>query len=136
MKTSLSVELSYRQSPTGSDTVNSLKIQAVSFKFHLSSSFHSTEASVAERYLGSVVDQQEHYVLSKTDNHINLIKNDTLLLVDSFPFNPVQHLQSIRFSNQMIDAGIRFEHKVNVHQFHFEYLFEGSFIGFSDLLSV
>ena len=68
---------------------------------------------IAERYLGDVVDQQENYVLSKTDNHIHLIKNDTLLLMDSFPNNPVQHFQTMKFSYQLINAGTRFEYKVN-----------------------
>ena len=80
--------------------------------FSFLTSFNSKESSIAERYLGNAVDQKEHYVLSRTDNHIHLIKNDTILLIDSYPFNPVQQFQSIRFSYQMIDAGIRFQHKV------------------------
>ncbi len=72
------------------------------------------EASIAERYLGNVADQQENYVLSKTDNHIHLILNDTLLLMDSFPYNPVQHFQTMKYSYQLIKAGIRFDYKVNL----------------------
>lgn len=60
-----------------------------------------------------MIEQQENYVLSKPDSHINLIKNDTLLLMDSFPYNPVEHFQSIKFSYQLIKAGSRFQHKVN-----------------------
>lgn len=59
-----------------------------------------------------MIEQQENYVLSRTDNHINFIKNDTLLLMDSFAFNPVEHFQSTKFSYQLIKAGSRFQHKV------------------------
>ncbi|XP_045028388.1 inactive dipeptidyl peptidase 10-like [Daphnia magna] len=68
------------------------------------------EASIAERYLGDAVDQQ-YYVLSKTDKHIQMIKNDTILLMDSFPYNPVQHFQSVKFNSQLTNAGIRFDYK-------------------------
>ncbi|XP_057364734.1 inactive dipeptidyl peptidase 10-like [Daphnia carinata] len=68
------------------------------------------EASIAERYLGDAVDQQ-YYVLSKTDKHIQMIKNDTILLMDSFPYNPVQHFQSVKFNSQLTKAGIRFDYK-------------------------
>ncbi|XP_046649628.1 inactive dipeptidyl peptidase 10-like isoform X1 [Daphnia pulicaria] len=68
------------------------------------------EASIAERYLGDASDQH-NYVLSKTDNHIHLIKNDTILLMDSFPYNPVQHFQSVKFNSQLTKAGTRFDYK-------------------------
>ena len=95
-----------------------------------------SEASIAERYLGNISDQQ-NYVLSKTDNHIHLIKNDTILLMDSFPYNPVQHFQSVKFNSQLTKAGTRFDYKVKldprrsicVHSVFFMMLF----IGISDL---
>lgn len=71
-----------------------------------------SEASIAERYLGDASDQH-NYVLSKTDNHIHLIKNDTILLMDSFPYNPVQHFQSVKFNSQLTKAGTRFDYKVS-----------------------
>lgn len=73
---------------------------------------HRIEATISERYLGGSVSHQENYIMSKIDGFIQKIKNDTLLVMDSYPFNPVQHFQTTKLSQKLIKAGTRFQHKV------------------------
>lgn len=71
------------------------------------------ETSIAERYLGDAKDKHEHYVLSRVDDYVQTIKNDSLLLLDSFPKNPVKQFHAMRLNYQMVKAGTRFQQKVN-----------------------
>ena len=67
-------------------------------------------------YLGLLTnDQHEHYVLSRVDEYVQTIKNDSLLLLDSFPQNPVKQFHAMRLNYQMVKAGTRFQQKVTLH---------------------
>jgi len=70
------------------------------------------ETSVAERYLGNIKDNHENYVLTKTDNYAHQIKNDTLMVIDSHSFNPLQQFHTMKLSHLLIKAGIRFQQKI------------------------
>ena len=72
-----------------------------------------TETSITERYLGNIKDYHENYVLTKTDNFAHLIRNDSLMVIDSHSFNPLQQFHTMKLSHLLIKAGTRFQQKVH-----------------------
>lgn len=70
------------------------------------------ETTVAEKFLGHFGDNQEHYVLARIEEHVPHIKNNTLLLIDSIPYSPVEHFQVFKLSQLLVKAGTLFQYKV------------------------
>jgi len=71
-----------------------------------------TETSITERYLGNIKEHHENYVLTKTDNYAHLIGNDSLMVIDSHSFNPLQQFHTMKLSHLLVKAGIRFQQKI------------------------
>lgn len=69
---------------------------------------------MAERYLGHYKDKQEHYVLSRIEGYIPHFRNGSLLVMDTFYYNPVQHFQLIRLNQHLVKAGTLFQQQVLV----------------------
>lgn len=70
------------------------------------------ETSITERYLGNFKDHHENYVLTKTDNFAHLIGNDSLMVIDSHSFNPLQQFHTMKLSHLLVKAGTRFQQKI------------------------
>lgn len=104
-----------RRQLIGWDKVNIFVIakqSIIKFLTILSSLFFRKETTVAEKFLGHFGDNQEHYVLARIEEHVPHIKNNTLLLIDSIPYSPVEHFQVFKLSQLLVKAGTLFQYKV------------------------